>query len=95
MRLSEESCVHARALKARVLEERRQLIRVGIDRAIAECHDELIEVDGRLPCLHGIRLRTGCICCIDESLRDRERWGRLIVASAARDERDRGHSNKE
>ena len=70
MRLSVEPCVHARALEARVLEERRHLARVGIDRAIGERRDEGVEVRCRLARLDGIGLRTGRICGIDESLRN-------------------------
>ena len=83
MRLSEEARVDTRTLEAGVLKDRGHLFLVGIDRGIGESHDELVEVDGRLPRLDGIGLRAGSILGRDESLRDREwRGGRLIITAA-------------
>ena len=80
MRLAVESCVQARALEARVLEQRRHLVRVGIDRRIAERRDEGVEVRRRLALLDRIGLRAGRILRRDESLRDRDGCAALSLS---------------
>ena len=96
MRLSEETSVLTRPLEASLLKDLGHLFGVGIDRALTECRDELVEVHGRLPRLDGIGLRAGCILGRDESLRERDGRGRLVITTAAAsDERDRGQSDEE
>src|SRR6185503_20518831 len=88
MRLSVETSVNARPVEASLLEDGSHLFLVRIDREVAECRDELAELDGRLPLLGGIGLRIGRIFGRQKPLRDREWCGRLLVIAAAGDERD-------
>ena len=80
MRLFEEARVDTRTLEAGLLKDRGHLFRVGTDRTLAECRDELVEVAGRLPRLDRIGLRAGCILGRHESLRDRE-WCGAVSSS--------------
>ena len=92
MRLSEESRVDARTLEAGLVKDHVRLFYVKIDREVAECQDEVVEVHRCLTLLDRIGLRPRCILSRDEALRDREWCGRLIITSAASDERHRRHS---
>ena len=89
MRLSIESCVLARADEGGIIEDCRDLVPVGVDRGVAERRDEVVIVRRRLARLDRIRLRTGSILHRDESLRELNRRGRLLVVTTAPDEAER------
>ncbi len=95
MRLSEESRVDARTLEVGLVKDRVRLFYVKIDREVAECQDEVVEVHRCLALLDRIGLRPRCILRRYESLRDRQWCGRLIITTAASDERHSSHSYEE
>ena len=95
MRRSEEARFPSGRFEARVLEDLVDLVRVGIDRAVAERRDEDGEVHGRLSHLDGIGARVGCLVCGEEPLLERDRSGGLVVTAAAGDKAHRGHCQEE
>ena len=95
MRLAEEAQVLTRSLEAGLPKDLGDLLLVGIDRPLAECRDELVEVRGRLPRLDGVGLRVGRLLGRQEALRRRDGGGRLIVITTARDEPECGQSDEE
>ena len=89
VRRPEETRVDDRALEAGFYEDIGHLLRVRIDREVAQAHDELVEVDRRLTRLDRIGLRARCVLRRDHSLRQRCGLGGLrVVLTAARHERD-------
>lgn len=90
MRLSDETRVHARPLEAGLLEERGQLVFIGIDESVD--HDEIVDVRGRLASLDRIGFRSRCVLGRKESPLDRE--GCDVVSTVARDERYRRHRHE-
>ena len=85
--LPEEPSLRDRPLEAGLLEDPGQLFGVRIDREVAQCLDELVEVDRRLARLDRIGFRPGRILLRENPLRERGWIGCLrVILTAAGDE---------
>jgi len=82
--LPEEPSLRDRPLEAGLLEDPGQLFGVRIDREVAQCLDELVEVDRRLARLDRIGFRPGRILLREDPLRERGGVGCLRVTHRRR-----------